>query len=74
MKTRDSFVLLIGLLILGIALLICLGGVIFLAAQQPPAAIPDVLIATTGIIVGAIAGLLVPGRSSGSARETADLP
>lgn len=51
---------LVGLIILGVALLICLGGVIFLAAQKPPASIPDVLIATTGLIAGAIAGLLTP--------------
>lgn len=42
------------------ALLVCLAGIIYLAAAVPAKAIPDVLVGTTGIIVGAIAGLLTP--------------
>lgn len=51
------------LAILGIALLTCLGGIIFLAAQEPARSIPDILVGTTTLIVGGVIGLLVPSKS-----------
>lgn len=53
-------VLKIALVILGIALLMCLGGIIWLASANPSRAIPDVLVTTTGIIAGGLIGILVP--------------
>lgn len=50
------------LAILGVALLTCLGGIVFLAAQEPARAVPDILVGTTTLIVGGIIGLLVPSR------------
>ena len=50
--------------ILGVALLTCLAGIIFLAAQEPARAIPDILVGTTTLIVGGVIGLLVPSRSA----------
>ena len=46
--------------ILGAALLLCLGGIIFLASANPARAIPDILVGTTTLIVGGVIGLLVP--------------
>jgi hypothetical protein len=57
MTPRLLTVAVLGLLL---ALLLCLIGIIYLAAAVPAKAIPDVLVGTTGIIVGAIAGLLAP--------------
>lgn len=48
--------------ILGVCLLVSLGGVIYLADTGPDRPIPDVLVGTTGAIVGAIAGILVRTR------------
>jgi hypothetical protein len=48
--------------ILGILAVMCLGGIIFLAAQQPARSIPDILVGTTTLIVGGVIGLLVPSR------------
>jgi hypothetical protein len=48
--------------ILGLALLLCLGGIIFLASANPARSIPDILVGTTTLIVGGIIGLLVPSR------------
>jgi ABC-type enterobactin transport system permease subunit len=42
---------------LTVVALVCLGGVIYLAAQQ--LGVPDVLVATTGAAVGALGSLLV---------------
>lgn len=50
------------LAILGAALLLCLGGIIVLAAQEPARSIPDILVGTTTLIVGGILGLLAPSR------------
>ena len=50
------------LLILGVALLTCLGGIVYLAAQNPARSIPDILVGTTTLIVGGILGLLAPSR------------
>lgn len=50
--------------ILGIALLLCLGGIIFLASQEPARSIPDILVGTTTLIVGGVIGLLVPSKSA----------
>lgn len=52
------------LAILGIALLLCLGGIIALALQEPVRSIPDILVGTTTLIVGGILGLLAPSRPS----------
>ena len=50
------------LVTLAAALLLCLGGIIFLAAQEPARSIPDILVGTTTLIVGGILGLLAPSR------------
>ena len=55
------------LVILGAALLLCLGGIIFLASANPARSIPDILVGTTTLIVGGVIGLLVPSRPN--ARE-----
>lgn len=55
-------ILLATLIVLGAALMLCLGGIVYLAAAIPARAIPDVLVATSGGIVGAIAGILAPTR------------
>lgn len=52
------------LAILGLALLMSLGGIIWLAAALPARSIPDVLVGTTGLIVGGVLGLLAPSRPS----------
>lgn len=59
----DTRTLHLALAILGTALLVCLVGIIVLAMQKPPAGIPDVLVATTGLIAGGIVGILVPAKS-----------
>jgi ABC-type enterobactin transport system permease subunit len=56
----DRFLVVI--LTLGVVALVCLGGVIYLAAQS--LGVPDVLVATTGAAVGALGSILV--RSSDS--------
>lgn len=53
------------LTILGVALLTCLGGIIYLASAVPARSIPDILVGTTTLIVGGVIGLLVPARSTG---------
>lgn len=50
----------IAMLGLIVALLMCLAGIIWLAAANPARAIPDILVGTTTLIVGTIAGILVP--------------
>lgn len=62
----NTSVLKIALLFLGSALLICLGGVIWLAAALPARPIPDVLVGTTGIVVGGLIGILVPSKTPGA--------
>lgn len=57
------------LLILGAALLMCLGGIIFLASANPARSIPDILVGTTTLIVGGVIGLLVPSRSDGAGQS-----
>ena len=52
------------LAILGAALLVCLFGIIWLAAANPARQIPDILVGTTTLIVGGVIGLLVPSRPS----------
>lgn len=58
-------ILRLALYILGSAFLLCLGGIIWLAAAIPARAIPDVLVGTTGLIGGAIVGVLVPSKQPG---------
>lgn len=43
-----------------VVLVMCVGGIIFLASANPARAIPDILVGTTTLIVGTIAGILVP--------------
>lgn len=50
----------IAMLGLVLVLVMCVGGIIYLAAQMPARAIPDILVGTTTLIVGTIAGILVP--------------
>lgn len=59
MTPRTLYLVLCGLFA---ALLLCLGGIIFLSAQNPARAIPDILVGTTTLIVGGVIGLLVPSR------------
>jgi ABC-type enterobactin transport system permease subunit len=56
----DRLVLVI--ILLGTVALVCLGGVIFLAASS--LSIPDVLVATTGAAVGSLGSLIVTGVSA----------
>lgn len=56
-------ILKLALCILGGAFFMCLGGIIWLAAAEPARAIPDVLVGTTGLIGGAIVGVLVPTKT-----------
>lgn len=48
------------LVILGVAELLSLGGIIWLASANPARPIPDVLVATPPSIVALLAGILVP--------------
>lgn len=50
------------LVILGTALIMCLGLIGYLAAQLPARSIPDILVGTTTLIVGGVLGLLAPSR------------
>ena len=50
------------LYILGGAVLLCLAGIIWLASANPARQIPDVLVGTTTLCVGAIVGILVPAK------------
>lgn len=50
--------------VLGLALVLSLGGIIFLASANPARSIPDILVATTTLIVGTVAGILVPRPST----------
>lgn len=59
-------ILAIVLAILGAALLLCLGGIIYLAAAMPARPIPDVLIGTTTLIAGGVLGILVPRNGAGA--------
>lgn len=52
----------LALIILGVGFLMCLGGIIYLASANPARPIPDILVGTTTLIVGAIVGVLVPNR------------
>lgn len=52
------------LAILGAALIVCLGGIIYLASANPARDIPDILVGTTSAVVAGILGLLVPSRPS----------
>ena len=56
----NARLLLFGLIFLGIALLMCLGGIIYLSAAIPARPIPDVLIGTVSLIAGGILGMFVP--------------
>lgn len=47
----------LALAILGLVALVCLGGVIYLAASA--LSIPDVLVGTTGAAIGSIGSILV---------------
>lgn len=61
---NDTSLLRVALYILGAALMLCLGGIIWLAAAEPARSIPDVLVGTTGLICGGIVGILVPSKRS----------
>jgi hypothetical protein len=59
----DASILRTALYFLGGALLLCLAGIIWLASANPARAIPDVLVATTGLVSGGLVGILVPSKS-----------
>lgn len=52
------------IIVLGLIALVCLSGVIYLAAANPARSIPDVLVATTGAAVGSLGSLLAASLSS----------
>jgi hypothetical protein len=52
----------VGLLVV---LVMCLSGIIYLASANPARSIPDILVGTTTLIVGTIAGILVPRGTAG---------
>jgi hypothetical protein len=52
----------VGLLVV---LVMCLSGIIYLASANPARSIPDILVGTTTLIVGTIAGILVPRGAAG---------
>jgi hypothetical protein len=54
----------LALAVLGIAFLLCIGGIIWLSAANPARAIPDILVATTTGILGLFGGILIPSRGS----------
>jgi hypothetical protein len=56
-----------------VVLVMCVAGIIWLAAQTNPRPIPDVLVGTTTLIVGTIAGILVP-RPRPLTGDTPDTP
>lgn len=58
-------ILKLALCILGGAFFLCLAGIIWLASANPARQIPDVLVGTTGLIGGAIVGVLVPSKQPG---------
>ena len=62
---KNPSLLLVAVVILGIGFLTSLGGIIYLAAANPARAIPDILVGTTTLIVGTIAGILVPRPTRG---------
>ena len=41
-----------------------LGGIIWLAASNPARQIPDIMVGSLTLIVGAIVGILVPSKSA----------
>lgn len=45
-----------------VVLVMCVAGIIWLASANPARSIPDILVGTTTLIVGTIAGILVPRR------------
>ena len=61
----NTSVLKMALLFLGVAMLLCLGGIIWLASANPARSIPDVLVGTTGLVAGGLIGILVPSKNPG---------
>lgn len=61
---KNANLLLVAVSILGVGFLMCLGGIIWLASANPARSIPDILVGTTTLIVGTIAGILVPSDRS----------
>lgn len=54
----------LALCILGVAFLLCIGGIIWLSAANPARPIPDVMVAVTTGILGLFGGILVPSAKS----------
>ena len=46
--------------VLGLSMLLCLVGIIWLASANPARSIPDILVATPTGILGLLGGILVP--------------
>lgn len=63
---NNTSILKLALLFLGAAMLMCLGGIIWLASANPARAIPDVLVGTTGLVAGGLIGILVPSKNPGA--------
>jgi hypothetical protein len=53
-------ILRLALIFLGVSLLMCLAGIIWLSSANPARAIPDVLVGTTGLVAGGLIGIIVP--------------
>lgn len=66
---KNLNLLFIALLFLGVALLVCLAGIIWLSAAVPAKPIPDVLVGVTFGALGTIGGLLVPTGTAAARRE-----
>lgn len=62
----NASILKLALLFLGAAMLLCLGGIIWLASANPARSIPDVLVGTTGLVAGGLIGILVPSKTPGA--------
>lgn len=50
--------------ILGLVLIMCVGGIIFLASANPARSIPDILVGTTTLVVGGILGIIVNPKTA----------
>lgn len=61
---ENTGVLKMAMIFLGVSLFMCVGGIIWLASSEPAKSIPDILVGTTTLIVGAMVGVLVPNKSN----------
>lgn len=62
---NNTSILKMAMMILGVVLVMCVGGIIFLASANPARSIPDILVGTTTLVVGGMIGILVPSKNPG---------